>query len=51
MQPSELEDAAGVFEDYLDTIELVAAELDGAILDHQRQPLTDNMVRLIRQSL
>lgn len=51
MQPAELEDAATVFEDYLDTIELVAAELDGKILDHQRQPLTDNTVRLIRQSL
>jgi cell division protein ZipA len=51
MQPAELEDAAAVFEDYLDTIELVAAELDGKILDHQRQPLTDNTVRLIRQSL
>ncbi len=51
MQPAELDDAATVFEDYLETVELLAAELDGDILDHQRQPLTVATVQLIRQSL
>lgn len=51
MQPSELDDAAAVFDDYMETIELLAAELDGDILDHQRQPLTNVTVQLIRQSL
>lgn len=51
MQQSQLEDASSVFEDYLETIQLVATELDGEILDHQRQPLTETTVQLIRQSL
>jgi len=51
MQPSQLEDASAVFEDYLETIQLVAAELDGEIRDHQRRPLAETTVQLIRQSL
>ncbi|MGR8979727.1 MAG: cell division protein ZipA C-terminal FtsZ-binding domain-containing protein [Gammaproteobacteria bacterium] len=51
MQPSQLEDASAVFEDYVETIQLVATELEGEIRDHQRQPLTDATVQLIRQSL
>lgn len=51
MQPAELDNAAAVFDDYMETIELLAAELDGDILDHQRQPLTNATVQLIRQSL
>lgn len=51
MQPAELDDAAAVFEDYMETIELLAKELDGEILDHQRRPLTGATVQLLRQSL
>jgi cell division protein ZipA len=51
MQPGELENAQAVFDDFVETIRLLAAELDGAIWDHQRQPLTDETVQLIRQSL
>ena len=51
MQPSQLEDAAAVFEDYMETVQLVAAELDGEICDHQRQPLTEATVELFRRSL
>lgn len=51
MQSSQLEDASAVFEDYLETVQLVAAELEGDIRDHQRQPLTEATVQLIRQSL
>ena len=51
MQPSQLEDASAVFEDYVETIQLVAAELDGEICDHQRQPLTEATIELFRRSL
>jgi cell division protein ZipA len=51
MQPGEVEDAASVFEDYLETIELLAVELDGDLLDHNREPLNETTVKLIRQSL
>jgi cell division protein ZipA len=51
MQPGALDDAQAVFDDYLDTIQLLAIELDGTIMDHHRQPLTDATVQSIRQSL
>jgi len=51
MQPEALDDAQAVFDDYVDTIKLLAEELDGLILDHRRQPLTDATVLALRQSL
>jgi cell division protein ZipA len=51
MQPGELENAQAVFDDYIETLILLASELDGAILDHQRKPLTEATVQAIRQSL
>jgi cell division protein ZipA len=51
MQPGELENAQAVFDDFVETIKLLASDLDGVIWDHQRQPLTDETVQLIRQSL
>ncbi|HEY8034421.1 MAG TPA: cell division protein ZipA C-terminal FtsZ-binding domain-containing protein [Methylobacter sp.] len=51
MQPEALDDAPAVFEDYIETINLLAAKLDGVILDHRRQPLTEATVQAIRQSL
>ena len=51
MQPEALDDAQAVFDDYIETINLLAAKLDGVILDHRRQPLTDATVQAIRQSL
>jgi cell division protein ZipA len=51
MQPEALDDARAVFEDYIETIYLLAEKLDGVILDHRRQPLTDATVQAIRQSL
>lgn len=51
MQPGELENAQAVFDDFIETIRLLAAELDGAIWDHQRQALSDATVQTIRQSL
>lgn len=51
MQPEALDDAQAVFDDYVETIKLLAEQLDGVILDHRRQPLTDATVEAIRQSL
>ncbi|MDO9163092.1 MAG: cell division protein ZipA C-terminal FtsZ-binding domain-containing protein [Methylococcaceae bacterium] len=51
MQPEALDDAQAVFDDYVETIKLLAEQLDGVILDHRRQPLTDATVTAIRQSL
>jgi cell division protein ZipA len=51
MQPGALDDAQAVFDDYIDTIQLLAIELDGIILDHHRQPLTDATTQSLRQSL
>ncbi len=51
MQPEALDDAQAVFDDYIETINLLAAKLDGVILDHRRQPLTEATIQAIRQSL
>ncbi len=51
MQPEALDNAQAVFDDYIETINLLAAKLDGVILDHRRQPLTETTVQAIRQSL
>jgi cell division protein ZipA len=51
MQPAALGDAVPVFDDFVDTIKLMAIELDGTALDHERKPLTDATIELIRQSL
>ena len=51
MQPGALDDAQTVFDDYIETIQLLAIELDGIILDHHRQKLTDATIQVLRQSL
>jgi cell division protein ZipA len=51
MQPGALDHAQAVFDDYIETIQLLAIELDGVILDHHREPLTDATVQSLRQSL
>lgn len=51
MQPEALDDAPAVFDDYIETINLIADKLDGVILDHRRQPLTEATIQAIRQSL
>ncbi|TRW90010.1 cell division protein ZipA C-terminal FtsZ-binding domain-containing protein [Candidatus Methylobacter oryzae] len=51
MQPEALDDAPAVFDDYIETIHLLADKLDGVILDHRRQPLTEATIQAIRQSL
>jgi cell division protein ZipA len=51
MQPGVLDDAVRVFDDFLEAINLVAIELDGTLLDHERKPLTNATILNIRQSL
>ena len=51
MQPGALDDAQAVFDDYLDTIQLLAIELDGIILDHHREPLSEATIQSLRQGL
>ena len=51
MQPGALDDAQAVFDDYIETIQLLAIELDGIILDHHREPLSDTTIQTFRQSL
>ncbi|CAA9891362.1 Cell division protein ZipA [Candidatus Methylobacter favarea] len=51
MQPGELDNAQAVFDDYIETIQLLATQLGGVVRDHQSQPLTDATIQLIRQSL
>ena len=51
MQPGALDDAQTVFDDYIETLQLLAIELDGFILDHHREPLSDATIQSLRQSL
>jgi cell division protein ZipA len=51
MQPGALDDAQTVFDDYIETIQILAVELDGMIMDQHRQPLTDAAIQSLRQSL
>jgi cell division protein ZipA len=51
MQPGALDDAQTVFDDYIETIQILAVELDGMIMDQHKQPLTDAAIQSLRQSL
>jgi cell division protein ZipA len=51
MQPSALDDPQAIFDDYIDTLQLLAIELDGIMLDHHRKELTDHTIQSLRQSL
>jgi cell division protein ZipA len=51
MQPGELENAQSVFDDFVETIILLASELDGVVWDDQKKLLTEATVQVIRQSL
>ncbi|MDP1666555.1 MAG: cell division protein ZipA C-terminal FtsZ-binding domain-containing protein, partial [Methylobacter sp.] len=51
MQPGVLDDAVKVFDDFLEAVNILAVELDGEVLDHDRKSLTNATIQLIRQSL
>lgn len=51
MQFDDLQNPREVFDDYVATAMLFAQEMDGVVLDHRRQPLTDAMVNAIRAAM
>lgn len=51
MQPRELDNPAAVFEDFIDTIQVLAERLDGVAWDNQRQPLTLDTIEQFREIL
>ncbi len=51
MQPRELENPLAVFDDFIETIDTLAVELDGVAWDNQRQPLTAETIAQFRQLL
>ncbi|WP_305907313.1 cell division protein ZipA C-terminal FtsZ-binding domain-containing protein [Methylomarinum sp. Ch1-1] len=51
MQPREVDDPSAVFEDFVQTIDMLATELDGVKWDHQRQPLSDETIQEFRRIL
>lgn len=51
MQIDDLANPQVVFDDYVNTAVAFAHEMDGVVLDHRRQPLTDEMVNAIRNNL
>lgn len=51
MQPRELQHPLAVFDDFIETIDILAEELDGVVWDNQRQPLTADTIAQFRQML
>ena len=51
MQFDGLKNPKAVFDDYVHTAVVFASQMDGVVLDHRRQPLTDAMVDAIRDNL
>jgi len=51
MQMDGLDDPQTVFDDYVATAVLFAQQMDGVVLDHRRQPLTNDMVDAIRAAM
>jgi cell division protein ZipA len=51
MQPRVLDNPAKVFDNFIQTMRFLAADLDGIILDHQHQPLSERTVKAFRQKL
>lgn len=47
----ELQNPREIFDDYVSTAMLFADAMDGVVLDHRRQPLTDAMVNAIRAAI
>ena len=51
LQPGELENPLGIFDELLETLGLLAAQLGGVIWDHQRQVLTEETIQKFRAAL
>jgi cell division protein ZipA len=46
-----LENPRDVFDDYVHTAAIFAEKMNGQVLDHRRQPLTDKMIDVLRDSI
>ncbi len=51
LQPDELDNPLEIFDDYIETINWLASELNGVVWDHTRQPLTKETINAFRVSL
>lgn len=51
MQPREVDQPLAVFDDFVETIDILAEDLDGVVWDNQRQPLTAETIAQFRQML
>ena len=51
MQPRELDNPLAVFDDFIETIDYLAVDLDGVVWDHQKLPLTAETIAHFRQIL
>ncbi len=51
IQPTELDNPLAIFDDFIQTINWLANELGGQILDHQRQALTNETIQAFREKL
>lgn len=51
IQPGELDDPLENFDEFIQTIDFLAAELNGLKWDHNREPLTDDTVQQFRKHL
>lgn len=51
LQPGELDKPLAVFDDFIQTINLLATTLDGVKWDHNRQPLSEETIKSFRTQL
>jgi cell division protein ZipA len=51
LQPGDMENPIEIFDEFVQTIKLLASELDGVIWDHNRQPLTEDVIQHFRENL
>ena len=51
LQPGELDNPLEVFDEFIQTIDMLATELDGVKWDHNRQPLSDETIQQFRMKL
>ncbi len=51
LQPSELENPLEIFDEFIQTINLLSANLDGIKWDHNRQPLSEETIQAFRMQI
>lgn len=51
LQPMQLDNPLSVFDELITTIDFLSARLDGIVLDHDRQPLTQQVMQQLRISI